>query len=255
MAFLKRIQHRAIISRWGFTLLGRNISGKTQPLVHPSVSVPEDECSRIKAITTNNVWQRWIGRQNKEEGGFGEVMTGGLLWLMHTFPASVTFGIITTQRWRAAIVKRGLPQIQLQQHSTRFSAPFSDEKDERGLMAVKLPDASLLIPPARLTGGISGQANTCTWLHATHGKTIFCGVLWKSSPLPVQARSGEQHILWRALGVSVKGICHAVFTEWVRFRPMRATERAARFLWKQLLRCQIITLTVFWNNCWLFCSR
>lgn len=125
MAFLKRIQHRAIISRWGFTLLGRNISGKTQPLVHPSVSVPEDECSRIKAITTNNVWQRWIGRQNKEEGGFGEVMTGGLLWLMHTFPASVTFGIITTQRWRAAIVKRGLPQIQLRQHSTRFSAPFS----------------------------------------------------------------------------------------------------------------------------------
>lgn len=47
------------------------------------------------------------------------------------------------------------------------------------------------------------------------------------------SQSGEQHILWQALSVSVKGICYAVFTEWVRFRPMRATERAAWYLWKQ----------------------
>lgn len=74
------------------------------------------------------------------------------------------------------------------------------------------------------------QEHTCTW---SHGKTIFCGALWKSSKLPVQSRSGQQHILWRAVSVSVKGICYAVFTVWARFRPMRATQRAARFLWKQ----------------------
>lgn len=75
---------------------------------------------------------------------------------------------------------------------------------------------------------------TCTWSHATTpGKAIFHGAQWKSSTLPFQTHSGEQHILWRVLCVSVKGICYAGFTEWVRFRPMRASQRAAWFLWKQ----------------------
>ena len=90
----------AIISHWRFTLLGRNISGKTQPLVHPFALCP------WRWMQSHNVWQRCIGRQNKEEGGFSEAMTGCLLWLMHTFPPSVTFSNNTTQRWRAAIVRR-----------------------------------------------------------------------------------------------------------------------------------------------------
>lgn len=39
------------------------------PWFIPLLSVREDECSRIKAITTNNVWRRWMGRRDKEEGG------------------------------------------------------------------------------------------------------------------------------------------------------------------------------------------
>jgi len=34
----------------------------------PLLSVHEDEFNQIKAITTKRVWQRWIGRLNKEEG-------------------------------------------------------------------------------------------------------------------------------------------------------------------------------------------
>lgn len=58
-----------------------------------------------------------------------------------------------------------------------------------------------------------------------------CG---KAARFLFQSHCGEQHILWQALGVSAKGICHAVFAVWVRFGLMRATERAAHLLWKRV---------------------
>lgn len=51
-------------------------------------------------------------------------------------------------------------------------------------------------------------------------------MLWKTSVLPVQSQSGEQHILWQPLSVSVKGICLAAFIERLRFGPIRVSERA-----------------------------
>ncbi len=97
------------------------------------LSAHTHECSQIKAITIDNFWQRWIGRQNKEVGGFGKVMTV----CSHSFLPSVAFCIITTQKWRAAIVIKGLHLmfllIQLQQHSVQH---WDKERDEKWLTAV-----------------------------------------------------------------------------------------------------------------------
>lgn len=115
---------------------------------------------------------------------------------------------------------------------------------------------STVIPPldsffflSQLRVYYEGQENTCTWLHATtHGKFIFHSMRWKTSVLPVQSQSGEQHILWQPLSVSVKGICLAAFIERLCFGPMRVTERATGPLWKEKSRFQKITRTVFFGE-------
>lgn len=66
------------------------------------------------------------------------------------------------------------------------------------------------------------------------GKPFSAERCGKAARFLFQSHRGEQHILWQALGVSAKGICHGVFAVWVRFGPMRATERAARLLWKRV---------------------
>lgn len=75
-------------------------------------------------------------------------------------------------------------------------------------------------------------------------------MLWKTSVLPVQSQSGEQHILWQPLSVSVKGICLAVFTGRLGFGPMRPTERATGLYGKRNpgAKKKKTTLTVFWRK-------
>lgn len=108
------------------------------------------------------------------------------------------------------------------------------ERNVEWLMAVSCNSSALSVSLFQLRVNYNGQENTCTWLHATtHGKFIFHSVLWKTSVLPVQLQSGEQHILWQTLSVSAKEIRLAVFIERVRFRPRRVTEWATVALWKE----------------------
>lgn len=138
-------------------------------------------------------------------------------------------------------------------HSQGFSAPLwllHHWDKERGLSMID----GALTPPGCFAIDLLGSPDRAKKTHAPDrmpplmGKQFSAGSCGKAVHF-LFSRSGEHHILWLALSVSVKGICYAVFTVWVSFRPMRATQRAARFLWKQSRRCQIITLAVFWKNC------
>lgn len=157
-------------------------------------------------------------------------------WLMHTFPPSVTFSLTAAQRWRAAIVKRGLQLlpllIRLQQGAFQKCSRSCNVEMMRTVRSDWWrPPWSLWLSWRQILAAKKAHAPDCMPL--LMGKPFSAESCGKASTLPVQSQSGEQHILWRAFSVSVKGICYAGFTEWVRFRPMRATERAARFLWKQ----------------------
>lgn len=188
-----------------------------------------------------SVWRGWIGRQNKSRG-FISVMTAKTL-TDHTkvsgFRCEMRRSSITPTSLAATTIKMVFSTF-------RALAALKMEGYVKWLMAVYCNPSPLLIALSQLKVNYNGQENTCTWLHATpHGKFIFHSMLWKTSVLPVQSHSGEQHILWQRLSVSVKGICLAVFIERVCFWAMRVTERASGSFWKEKSRCQQITCTVF----------
>lgn len=196
-----------------------------------------------------SAWQRWIGRKNKE-GGFITVMTAPSLRNLHS---------CNRPKVKSSHCERCPSFACAIKATTTTSMLFSTF---RALVALKwrerwndwwqptiIPSLYWLFFWSQLRVYYKGQENTCTWLHATtHGKFIFHSKRWKTSVLPVQSQSGEQHILWQPLSVSVKGICLAAFIDGLCLGPMRLTERATGPVWKEKSRCQKITLIAFWGE-------
>lgn len=97
-----------------------------------------------------------------------------------------------------------------------------------------------------------------------HMHLIACHHSWENhflrSPVEKHYTSCSVAEWWTAhslaaLSVSVKGICYAVFTEWVRLSADACDWESCSVFVETIIEVPDNHAHCFWQNCWLFCSR